>query len=138
VSREDTRTREELELAREHRTQRLREAGVYATTLAFIVLIPLVVGFLADRHQTQQQIERVNAERVARSQAIGDFIFDQCIKGEIRDVVITDLLEIEKARLRLTLPPGAVRAALLRRLQDGHLAIEPPDEGDCNPPVTKP
>jgi preprotein translocase subunit YajC len=138
VSREDTRTREELELAREHRTQRLREAGVYATTLAFIVLIPLVVGFLAYRHQTQQQIERVNAERVARSQAIGDFIFDQCIKGEIRDVVITDLLEIEKARLRLTLPPGAVRAALLRRLQDGHLAIEPPDEGDCNPPVTKP
>jgi preprotein translocase subunit YajC len=136
VSREDTRTREELE--REHRTQRLREAGVYATTLAFIVLIPLVVGFLAYRHQTQQQIERVNAERVARSQAIGDFIFDQCIKGEIRDVVITDLLEIEKARLRLTLPPGAVRAALLRRLQDGHLAIEPPDEGDCNPPVTKP
>jgi hypothetical protein len=140
-TREDELARAQQEFVRAangHRAQRLREAGVYATTIALVLLVPLTVGFLAYRHQTQQQIERVNAERVARSKAIGDFIFDQCIKGEIRDVVITDLIQIEKARLRLTLPPGAVRAALIRRLNDGHLAIEPPDEGDCNPPATKP
>ena len=63
-----------------------------AVAVALIVVVPLLAGFAAYRDIVGDQIDRVEHERIQRTQAINEFIYDQCVKGEIRDVVIVQQL----------------------------------------------
>lgn len=116
-------------------------------TVVLVVAIPLLIGFGAYRDVTNDRIRdaealsnRQNAERIARTRAINEFIYKQCIASEIRDVVVVDQLELALARARATLPAGS--ALLLQQEQailDGINALEPENEEDCVPPAaTKP
>ena len=126
----------------EERRLALRIAVIFAIPMAFIMLIPLVVGGLIYRHNTEAWhredralIQRVERERIERSIAINSFVYHQCLEGEIRDVVITQQLQAAIKRARASLPAGS---ALLRQqvqvLKDGINVLEPADEPDCVPP----
>lgn len=126
----------------------LKKALVGAfVTMALIVVIPLLVGFGTYRHIVNDQLDRnetlirrVNAERIARTKAINEFIYQQCVAGERRDVVIVQQLQAALSRARATLPAGS--PLLIQQEQailDGINTLEPEDEPDCNPPsATKP
>lgn len=126
----------------------LREALVGAlVTFALVIVIPLLVGFAAYRNivndqidQNEALIQRVNGERIARTRAINEFIYEQCVQAEIRDVVIVGHLRDHLAEARATLPAGSPQ--LLKKEQDlldGINALEPENEQDCRPPpATKP
>ena len=110
-------------------------------TFALVIVIPFIAGFSAYRHITNDSIRanealirRVSAERIARTRAINEFIYDQCVLGEVRDVVIVQHLKDAKKRARATLPPGQLLQNQLESLDDGINALEPPDEPDCQPP----
>lgn len=111
-------------------------------TFALVIVIPLLVGFAGYRHVTSGQIKsnetlvrRLNAERIARTQVINEFIYEQCVAGEVRDIVIVEQLRAAKRRVRSTLPVGSVlREQQLESLDDGINALEPENERDCTPP----
>jgi hypothetical protein len=106
-----------------------------AVTVALVVVIPLLIGFAAYRHVVSDQIDRVNNERIARTQAINEFIYDQCVQAEIRDVVIVQQLQAAIRRARASLPPGsAILESQLQTLRDGIAVLEPANEPDCKPP----
>ena len=126
----------------------LKKALVGAfVTLALIIVIPLVIGFGAYRHIVNDQLDsnedltrQLNAERIARTRVINEFIYEQCVKGELRDVVIVQQLQAALSRARATLPEGsALLAQQEQTLLDGINTLEPANETDCNPPsATKP
>ena len=110
-------------------------------TIALVIVIPLFVGFAAYRDVVADQIDKnealikqVNAERIARTQAINEFIYSQCVLGEVRDVVMVDHLRDDKREARATMPPGPELDARLSKLDDGINALEPDFEQDCEPP----
>ena len=121
----------------------IRKALVGAfVSVALVIAIPLVIGFGAYRDITNDQIRRnveliktLNAERIARTQAINEFIYNQCVQAEVRDVIIVQQLEAAKRRARATLPRGsAILEDQLGVLDDGINALEPDTEQDCVPP----
>lgn len=111
-------------------------------TFALIIVIPLLIGFAAYRHivndqlgATQSLTRHLNDERIARTRAINEFIYEQCVAGEVRDVVIVQQLQLAKARARATLPAGSpLLLSQLQALDDGINALEPENEPDCRPP----
>ena len=111
-------------------------------TIALVIAIPLAFGFAAYRDVVADQIDknealinRVNAERIARARSINEFIYSQCVLGEVRDIVIVDFLRAEKREARATLPRGSVALdERLNALDDGINALEPDFEQDCEPP----
>lgn len=126
----------------------LRQALIGAfVTVALVVVIPLMIGFAAYRNivndqldQNEALIRQVNAERIARTRAINEFIYEQCVEAEIRDVVIVSQLKAALARARATLPADSpVLEQQKQTILDGIHALEPDDEPDCRPPpATKP
>lgn len=118
-----------------------------AVTIALVVMIPLLIGFAAYRNVVDDQIDanetlikRVDAERIERTKAINEFVYEQCVAAEIRDVVIVQQLRAAMARARSSLPAGSpVLRSQLQTLRDGIAVLEPPNERDCTPPApTKP
>ena len=121
----------------------LKKALVGAfVTMALVIVIPLMVGFGAYRNIVNEQlnsnealIKKVNAERIARTQAINEFIYEQCLQAETRDVVIVEQIRADLERARVLLPANS---PILRRqeqeLLDGINALEPENEQDCRPP----
>ena len=116
-------------------------------TMALIIVVPLLVGFATYRHIVNDQLDRnealirtVNSERIARTRAINEFIYQQCVAGELRDVVIVEQLRAALSRARATLPPGSpVLVHQEQAILDGINTLEPENEADCNPPsATKP
>lgn len=116
-------------------------------TVVLIIAIPLVAGFGAYRSITNHAIQdnenlvrQLNSERIARTKAINEFIYQQCVQAEVRDVVIVQQLRAALVRVRTTLPEGSpLRADQEQTLLDGINALEPEDEPDCRPPAaTKP
>lgn len=116
-------------------------------TVVLIVAVPLLIGFAAYRDVTSDQFRRaealareLNGERIERARVINEFIYEQCIQDEIRDVVVVSQLKLALTRARATLPAGS--PILLQQEQailDGINALEPEDEQDCSPPpATKP
>lgn len=125
----------------EERQLALRIAIIFAIPMAFIMLIPLVIGGAIYRHNTQAWhredralIQRVNSERLERARAINEFVYEQCIQAEIRDVVLTQQLQAAIKRTRASLPDGALRRQQIQVLQDGINVLEPAGEPDCTPP----
>lgn len=126
----------------------LRKALVGAfITVALVIVIPLVLGFAAYRNVVEHHldantalIKQVNAERIARTRAINEFIYEQCVRGERRDVVIVQQLEAALSRARASLPKGSRLLVQQEEiLLDGINTLEPENEADCNPPsATKP
>lgn len=111
-------------------------------SVALIIVIPLLIGFWAYRNVVDDQIDanealiqRVNAERIARTKAINEFIYEQCVQAEVRDVVIVSQLRAAMDRARASLPAGSpVLEHQLQVLKDGIAVLEPADEPDCRPP----
>jgi hypothetical protein len=69
-----------------------------------------------------------------RARQLDELLFDQCIANEIQDAVIVDQLQAAKRRARATIPPSLELSYQLQVLNDGILALEPPDEPECKPP----
>lgn len=106
-----------------------------AVTMALVVVIPLLIGFAGYRHVISDQINRNNNERIARTQAINEFIYQQCLQAEVRDVVIVQQLRAAMKRARSSLPKGSfILEQQLQTLRDGIEVLEPPNEPDCKPP----
>lgn len=106
-----------------------------AVTMALIVVIPLLIGFAGYRHVVSDQINRVNQERIARTQVINEFIYEQCLQAEVRDVVIVQQLRAAIKRARASLPPNSsVLDQQIQTLKDGIAVLEPANEPDCKPP----
>lgn len=121
----------------------LREALIGAlVTFALVIVIPLLIGFAAYRTVVNDQIdanedliERVNLERIARTRVINEFIYEQCVQAEIRDVVIVRHLRDDLREARATLPAGSpVLREKEQSVIDGINALEPENEQDCRPP----
>lgn len=71
----------------------------------------------------------------SRARELNDAIYQQCIRDELQDAVIVSQLEAAKRRALATLPAGGeVLRFQLQTLNDGILALEPPDEKPCTPP----
>jgi hypothetical protein len=127
---------------RDERTLALRIASIFAIPMAFIMVIPLIVGFLIYRHEVQARlhedrhlVEQFREERIERSRAINEFVYEQCLQSEVRDVVIAEQLRAALQRVKATLPAGSlVRQTQEQILRDGIAALEPPNEPDCTPP----
>lgn len=131
----------------EERRLALRIAAVFAIPMAFIMLIPLVVAAYVYRHETQARfnedkalVAKVNRERIDRAKALSEFVYQQCLEAEIRDVVITQQLRAAIKRARASLPAdSAILRQQVQVLKDGINALEPAGEPDCKPPpVVKP
>jgi hypothetical protein len=119
----------------------LRISAIYAIPVTLIMVIPLIIGAFLYRDFTNDRITdntrlimRVEQERIERSRAINAFVYDQCIQSEVRDVIIVEQLRAARARARQSLPAGPLRTEQIEILTDGIVALEPPNEPDCEPP----
>lgn len=121
----------------------LRKALIgMCVAIALVAVIPLLIGFAAYRNVVDDQldankalIKSVDAERVERTKAINEFVYEQCVQAEIRDVVIVQQLSAALQRAKATLPAGSEQLAHQEQvLLDGIHALEPSNEKDCQPP----
>ena len=126
----------------EERQLALRIAAVFAIPMALIMIIPLIGAGIIWRHEVQARlnddlnlVRRLDRERLERAEAINEFVFQQCIEAEVRDVVIVQQLKAAIIRARASLPPGPLLRQQVQALKDGINVLEPADEPDCNPPA---
>lgn len=127
--------------------------------IAFIMLLIGAVGLLVYRNDADQKIDRNekaitdNQKAIAReatlrtqfNQRINQFVFDQCVLDEGRDLITVELLRTSK-RNTLTAVAQARKegrpvnpellADVIASLDDAINALEPEGEQDCALPST--
>lgn len=115
---------------------------VVVISMIVAAVIPTAAFFYLDSKSSDQRIrqnrnliERVETDRIAVQERINDFIFEQCVQAEARDVVYAQwggaLLRIAR---RLDQTDADIRL-LIDTLEDGITVLEPEDEKDCTPPA---
>ena len=103
--------------------------------LGLLILAALVAGSIAAQ---------------GRAEALNDHIYDQCVRDEVQDASAYTVARITRAqliatrrRVLATITAGSPeRAYQLRALSEGiadltdqMVALEPPDEHECDPPA---
>ena len=128
-------------LTPEERKLALRIATVFAIPMALVMVIPLfVAGYLYnditnDRISGNRAlIQEVDRERVERTQAINDFVYSQCLEAEVRDAVAVTQFHSDIRIAKANFPPGSLLDEWIQVRRDGIVALEPPNESDCDPP----
>lgn len=119
-----------MEERREERRLSVRLAVVWGTSVALVVVIPLIALFLYARSVTNDRISD-NADRIADEAQLR---YDLCIDGEKRDTEITRDLTQAVVHVLATMPPGTERALIVQTYRDTITLLEPPDEKDCVQP----
>jgi archaellum component FlaF (FlaF/FlaG flagellin family) len=61
-------------------------------------------------------------------------VYANCVANERQDAILSSQIEAEIQRVKQLFEPGPIRFAQIEILQDGILALEPPDETECEPP----
>jgi len=105
-------------------------------------VLPTVVVLYINHNQTDNRIKAntalsrsLNQERINRQKVINRFIYRECIEAEVRDTVIVDQNLAILNILRRVPNQTPALTHLIRTLEDGILALEPPGEQDCTPPA---
>jgi len=137
MTEEEDFTLHQMQVKEEARQLNVRFAVLWTTSVALVIVIPLIAVFLHARHVQNDRIAdnaaagRLNARTIAR---VDDLRYELCLEGEERDAVIVQQLHTAITSVSTSLPPGAIRSQQIQVLQDGINTLEPPDEQPCVPP----
>lgn len=95
---------------------------------------------LIERFSTENKAltRKLNNERIQRQALINKFIYEQCVRAEIRDVVLVQHFQENLRVYRKLLPAkNPLLARLTQDVNDQIAVLEPEGEKDCVPPPAR-